>query len=112
MIAVRDEPNGPFYIASTLAIAPTTITVHYYGCITQDIKRAKFKPGWHLPNVHDITLAAACPDQNTPYTGILEIDSLDQLLVARGILLTASSRLRVVSQRLLALQWHQLFIFE
>jgi hypothetical protein len=111
MIAVRDEPNGPFYVAKAVAIAATTITVHYFGCTTQDIKRAKFLPGWHMPNSNDVVLAALSPDRHVPHSGILEIDSLDQLLVARGLLLTQSTLLRVISQRLLALQWNQLFIF-
>jgi hypothetical protein len=111
MIAVRDEPNGPFYVAKAIAIAATTITVHYFGCTTQDIKEAKFLPGWHLPNSNDVILAALCPDRNVPCSGILEIGSLDQPLVARGLLLTQSSLLRVISQRLIALQWHQLLIF-
>ena len=111
MIAVRDELSGPFYVAKAVAIAATTITVHYFGCTTQDIKRAKFLPGWHVPNSNNVVLAALCPDRHVPCSGILEIDSLDQLLVARGLLLTQSSLLRVISQRLLAPQWNQLFIF-
>ena len=60
-VAVRDEPDGPFYLAKTLAIAATTITVHYRGCSTPNgafvLSRAKFLPCWHLPDSNDVVLA-------------------------------------------------------
>jgi hypothetical protein len=110
-IAVRDEPEGPFYLAKTVDILATTISVHYFGCTNPDISRAKFLPCWHLPNDDQIQRPAIQPPNHIPYTGTLEIDSLDVLLVARGLLLTTANKLRVKSQRLLAPKLNELFLF-
>ncbi len=48
-LAVRDEPAGRFYLAKVTSDTPTVIIVHYYGCRSDDLKKAKFLPGWHFP---------------------------------------------------------------
>ena len=44
IVAVRDEPNGPFYLARTISIVSTMITVHCFWSISRDLGRAKFLP--------------------------------------------------------------------
>jgi hypothetical protein len=51
------------------------------------------------------------PLNHLSYSGELEIASLDVLLVARGLLMTASNRLRVKSQRLITPMLDDLFLF-
>ena len=46
-----------------------------------------------------------------PYTSDIDIDSLDVLLVTRGLLLTTTEKLRVKSQRLLAPFLDELFTY-
>ena len=48
IVAVRDEPKQPFFIARLTSTTSTAITVHYHGCTSADIARAVFRPGWHL----------------------------------------------------------------
>jgi hypothetical protein len=36
-IAVRDEPDGPFYIAKVKTVTATTVTAHYYGPTNPDV---------------------------------------------------------------------------
>jgi hypothetical protein len=79
LVAARDEVDGPFYLARTISIAATSVTVHYFGCRNPDISRAKFLPAWHLPGNDSIALAAAAPSNMVAHEGILEIDSLDEL---------------------------------
>ena len=112
LVAVRDEVDGPFYLARTISIAATSITVHYFGCRNPDISRAKFLPAWHLPGNDLIALAAAAPSDMVAYEGILEIDSLDELLVARNLLLTTQNKLRAKSQKALAPKMDELFVFD
>jgi hypothetical protein len=40
IVAVRDDPDSPFYIARTTAINASFISVRYYGCTTRDLRRA------------------------------------------------------------------------
>ena len=111
IVAVRDEPDGPFYVAKTLAITETTIQVHYFGSENPDLSRAKFLPCWHMPNNDIIRRSISKPHQMIAYEGTLDIDSLQQLLVARELLLTSQSKLRAKSQRILAPFINELFLF-
>jgi hypothetical protein len=110
-IAVRDEPDGPFYVAKATAVAVATIAVHYHGSTNPDTSRAKFLPCWHLPGTDSIRRSALNPENMIPHSGSLDINSLDVLLVARGLLFAATAKLRVKSQRLLAPQLEELFLF-
>ena len=114
-IAARDEPDGPFYLAKTLAIATTTITVHYYGCSAPNgaivLSRAKFLPCWHLSDSNDVVLAPTAPPNTIAHTGSIDIDSLQQLLVARSLLLTSVNKLRAKSRRVIQPKVDELFLF-
>ena len=44
LIAVRDEPAGPIYVARIMYVDPKEITVHYYGCTEIALANATFKP--------------------------------------------------------------------
>ena len=112
LVAARDEVDGPFYLARTISIAATSITVHYFGCRNPDISRAKFLPAWHLPGNGSIALAAAAPSNMVACEGVLEIGSLDELLVARNLLLTTQNKLRAKSQKALAPKMDELFVFD
>jgi len=111
IIAVRDDPESPFYIAKATAINATFISVQYYGCKTRDTRRAVFRAGWHHPGSNDITIAVAPLPNQVPYTGRIELDSLRELLVARNLAFTAASRLRRKSQLAIAPHIADLFIF-
>jgi len=110
-IAVRDEPDGPFYVAKVTAVTEATIAVHYYGSTNPDISRAKFLPCWHMPGSDLMRRSTLNPANMIPYSGSLDINSLDVLLVARGLLFTTTAKLRVKSQRILAPQLEELFLF-
>ena len=112
VVAVRDSPGTPYYLAKVVSIAATSISVHYFGCTQRDIARSVFRPAWHLPQSDDITLSASQPPHTLPYTGILQFDSLRQLLVARNLEFTSANRLRRKSQRLLAPIHDELFVFD
>jgi hypothetical protein len=110
-IAVRDEPDGPFYIALVKSVTATIATVHYYGSVNPDLPKAKFLPCWHLPNNDLMRRQLLQPPNHVPCSGELEIASLDVLLVARGLLMTASNRLRAKSHRALTPLLDDLFLF-
>jgi hypothetical protein len=91
----------------------TVIIVHYYGCRSDDLKKAKFYPGWHLATLDHIQLAPNKPDHHIPYSGVLDLNAIDTLLVARRQLgLTATSMLNSKSRRLLMPVRDELFIYE
>ena len=112
IVAVRDEPNQPFFIARLTSTTSTAITVHYHGCTSADIARAVFRPGWHLENSNEIVLSNDQPPNHVPYMGIIELDSLGNLLVARNLEFTKAARLRKKSQRAIAPVKEELFMFE
>jgi hypothetical protein len=110
-IAIRDEPNSPFYIAKVTDVTDVGICVHYYGCTNPDISRAIFRPAWHLPNSDVIILANSVPDGAVKYSGVIQFESLRNLLVARNLEMISSRRLRKKSQKLLFHIYDELFIF-
>jgi hypothetical protein len=111
LIAVRDEPDSPFYVAAVTAIAADHISVNHYGCTTSDLSRAVFRPGWHLPNDNAILLAEQAPPPLVAYTGTLQFNASRDLLVARNLELAQSKRLRKKPQRVLNDSPADLFIF-
>ena len=112
IVAVRDDPDSPFYIARTTAINASFISVHYYGCTTRDLRRAVFRPCWHHPGSNEISLAAAALPNQIPYTGRLDLDALRELLVARNLGFTQAAKLRRKSQRAIVDNVLDLFIFD
>ena len=111
IVAVRDDPDSPFYIARATAINATFISVHYFGCTTRDLRRAVFRPGWHHSGSNDVPLAVAAPPDQVLYSGQIELDSLRKLLVARDLEFTAASRLRAKSKRAVLPNIADLFVF-
>ena len=112
IVAVRDEPGSPYYLASVIQIAASNITVHYFGCTQRDIQRATFRPAYHLANSDSIILSATRPADSHQYTGIIEFDSLRELLVARNLQFTNAKKLRKKSQKILAPTHDELFVFD
>jgi hypothetical protein len=114
IIAVRDAPGTPYYLAEVTVISDISITVHYYGCRRRDISKATFRPAWHLPDMDEIMLASRDrqPANTIAYSGVLEFDALRELLVARNLEFTKANRLRKMSQRVLAPTHDELFVFE
>ena len=114
IIAVRDDPGTPHYLAAVTVISAISITAHYYGCRQRDLSKATFRPAHHLPNTDEIMLAHRHqqPVNTIAYSGILEFDALRELLVARNLEFTTAHRLRKKSQRVLAPTHDELFVFE
>jgi hypothetical protein len=111
-IAVRDEPNSPFYIALVTEVTDVDISLHYYGSTTRDIRIAKFRPCWHVDNSNEIFLTKhAAPPNMTKYTGIIQFDSVENLLVARRLEMLSCRKLRRKSQQLLYHILDELFFF-
>jgi hypothetical protein len=111
-LAVRDEPASWFYLAKVTTATPTVIIVHYYGCRSANLARAKFLPGWHLPTQDRISLSPNKPTDHIRYTGVLEVNAIDTLLVARDLGLTQLSTLNSKSRRMLMPVRDELFIYE
>ena len=112
IIAVRDEPGSWFYLARVTTVGTTCIIVHYYGTRSANISLATFSPGWHLPNHDFIRLAKAQPQDCIRYSGVLQYDALNTLLVARKLIFNSASRLTSKSRKLLMPIRDELFIFE
>jgi hypothetical protein len=111
-IAVRDEPSSWFFLAKVTTVKPKFIIVHYYGTRSANLHLATFSVGWHLSHSDHITLSDSQPPRHLRYSGVLQLDSLSTLLVARHLTLTSASRLTSKSRRLLTPVRDELFIFE
>jgi hypothetical protein len=124
LIAVRDEPAGPIYLARIMHVDSKEITVHYYGCTETALANAAFKPCWHTLLTTDILLSVEVPESygarprdnpdphNMKYSGILQLKDLHTVLVARKLELTKAHKLRFRSIRALAPVNDQIFRFE
>jgi hypothetical protein len=111
-IAVRDEPSSWFFLAKVTTVKPKFIIVHYYGTRSGNLHLATFSPGWHLTHSAHITLSDLQPTRHLRYSGVLQLDSLSTLLVARNLSMTSASRLTSKSRRVLTPVRDELFIFE
>ncbi len=109
-LAVRDEPAGWFYLARVTTVTLAAIIVHYYGCRSDGLRKAKFLPGWHLPTHDHILLSPNKPQHYIRYTGVLDLNAIDSLLVARELGLTSVLVLNSKSRRLLMPVRDELFI--
>ncbi len=112
IIALRDEPKGWFFVARVSVVQLRTITVHYYGCKTSDLRKAKFLPSWHYEGEDIIRLSASQPAGNVRYAGVIALDSLPFLLVARKLQLTSSALLTAKARCLLMPLRDELFTYE
>jgi hypothetical protein len=111
-IALRDEPKSWFFVARVTVVQFKTITVHYYGSKSADLRKAKFLPSWHLEHDDSIRLSPTQPKDHIRYSGIVTLDSLRFLLVARKLNLTASATLTAQARRLLMPLRDELFTYE
>ena len=111
LLAVRDTPASPFYLARVLEMVDDTLRVHYLGCQSPNPKTAVFRPCWSHAETATITLQHAQPANCTQWTGDIDINDLDELLVARRLNLTARHRLDAPSLRKLAAIIDELFVF-
>jgi hypothetical protein len=112
IIALRDEPKGWFFVARVTVVQFKTISVHYYGSNIADLRKAKFLPSWHFEGEDMIQLGAIQPPGNVRYAGVIELDSLPFLLVARKLQLTANALLTAKARRLLNPVRDELFTYE
>jgi hypothetical protein len=90
ILAVRDDPTGPYYVAKITAMNPRTLTVHYYGCREVLLSNAVFRPCWHRRGFDDITLSFDCPAHQIAYSGKLDVKDIRHVLVALSSLRPAS----------------------
>jgi hypothetical protein len=111
-LAVRDEPNSWFYIARITYVGASSIIVHYYGTKSDNLQRAKFHPCWHRKVSDFIQLSPTKPHGTIKYSGVLDYNALQALIVARDIKLTSISTLTSKSRRLLMPICDELFIYE
>jgi hypothetical protein len=117
-ITVRDEPNGPFYIALVQDVTDTLLRVHYYGTTSIVLATALFKPCWNEVNGSAIILLNDCPlpaDYGfrtfEPYSGEMDLKDVNTVLVARHLEFTKAGKLRFRALRSLAPVHDQLFRF-
>jgi hypothetical protein len=117
-IALRDDPGGPFYVARVQDVNAKDIRVHYYGCVEIALASAIFKPCWHTATGDQMTLSFNVPKDPSEhelfvdYSGIVDLEDIHTVLVARKLELTKASKLRFRSLRALAPFHDQLFRFE
>jgi hypothetical protein len=112
IVAVRDDPSSPYYLASAIQIAASNITVHYFGCTQRDIQRATFRPAYHFADSDSIILSATRPADSHLCTGIIEFDSLRELLVARNLQFTNAKKTSQEIAKDLAPTHDGLFVFD
>jgi hypothetical protein len=111
-IAIHDEPSSWFFLAKILTVGETFLIVHYFGTRSDDLSKAKFYPTWHLRTQDHITLSQTEPDHHIKYSGVIEMESINDLIVARQLKLTATSTLTSKSRRQLMPVRDELFIYE
>ena len=111
ILAVRDHPQSDFYIATAVAATNDVLTVHYFGSRSGNLARAVFRRGWSHAQSRTITLSATHPAGCSPWTGELDIDALDVLIVARNLTLTSGHRLTAPSRIKLAPIANELHVF-
>ena len=111
LVAVRDNPTSRFYLARTLATTNSSISVQYLGCRSANINTAVFRRCWSHAATATITLSHSHPASCSPWTGDLDIDDLDELLVARNLELTHTYRLTADSARQLAAVVDEQYVF-
>jgi hypothetical protein len=117
LIAIRDDPTGPIYIAEVSWLQPTQVTLHYFGTTGLILATAVFKPCWHEIG-HDEIRLDFDPLEDAdfmnfiPYAGNVDLDDIHTVLVARNIEFTQAGRLRSRSLRSLTPFHDQIFRFE
>jgi hypothetical protein len=111
-IAVRDEPKGWFFLTHVTLVQHKTITVHYYGSKSSDLRKAKFYPSWHFEAEDAIRLSPTQPKDNIRYAGVVQLAFIPFLLVARKLGLTAAAILTAKARRLFMPLRDEFFTYE
>ena len=111
-IAIRDEPKSYFFVAKVITVNETSFIVHYYGTKSNELTKARFFPCWHHESQDHITLSASQPRGQIKYSGVIQLDSVEHLLVARNLKLTVMSILTSKSRRQLMPMRDELFLYE
>ena len=93
LLFVRDDPHSNFHLAKVLEIVNESMLVHYYGCKLHNMSTATFRPCWIHADTDTITMQNTRPRNQSAYTGRLDLDAMDSLLVARKLELTGADRL-------------------
>jgi hypothetical protein len=117
IIAIRDDPKGPIYLAEVMSLQPAHVSLHYYGTTGLILVTAIFKPCWHEVSSADIILDWDPFDDDlhlslSPYSGDVNLNDIHTVLVARQLEFTKAGKLRFRSLRSLAPVHDQIFRFE
>ena len=112
ILALRDEPASWIFLAKVETVAQTCIIVQYFGTKSHDLAKAKFYPSWHRPHGEHITLALAKPHGQIRYTGVVDLDAVPTLLVARQLSFTSTHTVSSKSRHELMPIRDELFIYE
>ncbi len=114
-IAIRDDIDGPFYVARIMDVREQNVLLHYYGCTEIVLASAIFKPCWHEVGDDTIVLYFASPasvdERFAPYTGEVDLNDMKHVLIARHLDFTKAGKLRFRALRALAPVHDQLFRF-
>jgi len=95
LVAIRDTPQSRFRIASVIQHTPARLVLHYFGTTNPRLEKAKFKPVWLHPTDGTISLAINRPTQrHAPFTGVVDAETIPDLLLSTQIELTAQHTLR------------------
>jgi hypothetical protein len=111
IIAIRDEPKSWFFVAKVITVGETSFVVHYYGTKSNELTKAKFYPCWHKESQDHIILSALQPRGQIKYSGVIQLESVSHLLVARNLNLTVMSILTSKSHRQLMPMRDELFLY-
>jgi len=94
-VAIRDTPQSRFRIARVIQHTPARLVLHYFGTTNPKLEKAKFKPVWLHPTDGTISLAINRPTQrHAPFTGVVDAETIPDLLLSTQIELTAQHTLR------------------
>ena len=95
LLAIRDTPQSRFRIAKVIQHTPARLLLHYLGTTNPVLEKAKFKPVWIHPTDGTISLAINRPTQrHTPFTGVVDAETIPDLLLSTKIELTSTRTLR------------------
>jgi hypothetical protein len=113
VIAIRDDPTGPIYLAEVADLQPTYVNLHYDGTTGLILATAVFKPCWHEVSSNEILLDLdPFHMMFSPYSGEVDLKDILTVLVARNIEFTKADKLRFRSLRSLTPVHDQIFRYE
>ena len=110
LIAIRDEPDGRFRLATVVRVDEATVTIHYHGTTNPDLARATFRPAWNNPTDDTLALRPTQPRGHSPWLGVLDTEDLQEVIIASNLSLTSGLRLKKESATILFHLREQLFV--